>query len=92
MWPGKGKSGAPCLSCSPRDPTPDKRMTMRMRMRVMHVLIFVLSYKTMEFKSAPLKKQYIRCSFNCPIPRFIVCIYRIHVFNNYIFFENRTLI
>ncbi|CAB1416408.1 unnamed protein product [Pleuronectes platessa] len=28
MWPGKGKSGAPCLSCSPRDPTPDKRMTM----------------------------------------------------------------
>ena len=22
---GKGKSGAPCLSCSPRDPTPDKR-------------------------------------------------------------------
>ncbi|CAB1446764.1 unnamed protein product [Pleuronectes platessa] len=29
MWPGKGKSGAPCLSCSPRDPTPDKRTNMR---------------------------------------------------------------
>ena len=29
IWPGKGKSGAPCLSCSPRDPTPDKRMTIR---------------------------------------------------------------
>ncbi|CAL8385626.1 unnamed protein product [Boreogadus saida] len=29
MWPGKGKSGAPCLSCSPRDPTPDKRTKMR---------------------------------------------------------------
>ena len=34
MWPpGKGKSGAPCLSCCPRDPTPDKRMEMGMRMR-----------------------------------------------------------
>ncbi|CAB1436959.1 unnamed protein product [Pleuronectes platessa] len=29
MWPRKGKSGAPCLSCYPRDPTPDKRMTMK---------------------------------------------------------------
>ncbi|CAL8383533.1 unnamed protein product [Arctogadus glacialis] len=40
MWPGKGKSGAPCLSCSPRDPTPDKRMTMRMRMR-MRIIFYV---------------------------------------------------
>ena len=23
MWPGKGKSGAPSLSCCPRDPTPE---------------------------------------------------------------------
>ena len=28
MWPGNGKSGAPCLSCYPHDPTPDKRITM----------------------------------------------------------------
>ena len=25
MWPRQGKSGAPCWSCCPRDPTPDKR-------------------------------------------------------------------
>ena len=31
MWPGKGKSGAPCLSCCSRDPTPDKGTMMRMR-------------------------------------------------------------
>ena len=28
MWLGKGKSGAPCLSCCPRDPTPEMRMKM----------------------------------------------------------------
>ena len=34
MWPGKGKSRAPCLSCCPSDPTPDKRMTMAMIMAI----------------------------------------------------------
>uniref|UniRef100_A0A8D0CP50 Lamin L3 n=1 Tax=Sander lucioperca TaxID=283035 RepID=A0A8D0CP50_SANLU len=28
MWIGKGKFGVPCWSCSPRDPTPDKRTKM----------------------------------------------------------------
>ena len=37
MWPGKGKSGAPCLTpCS----NPDKRLRMR-RMRMVHFTVFL---------------------------------------------------
>ncbi|CAL8286177.1 unnamed protein product [Boreogadus saida] len=41
MWPGKGKSGAPCLSCSPRDPTPDKRMKMKMKTSTVEVRLMI---------------------------------------------------